>query len=107
MKTAVRVGDMPRGYRGRLTKAGLPDRRTTAGKTWFAKQAAKQAAVAAGERKRQARREAARRGWETRKARERERRDAWEFPTTSKIIVEEPIDTVGGPRTQSGKRRKK
>jgi len=98
---------MPRGYRGKLTKAGLPDRRTSAGKAWFHKQAERQAAQAAADRKREARREAARKGWETRKAREREKRDAWQFPTTSKIIVEEPIDTVGGPRTTSGKKRKK
>jgi hypothetical protein len=67
-------------FKGALTKSGRPDRRTAAGKAFYRRS------------------EASRKGWETRRARQREAEEEWEIPETDEVIVEEPIETVGGKR---------
>lgn len=74
---------MSRKFSGRKTKSGAPDRRTSAGKLFYKRS------------------EAAKRGWKTRREREFEKEQEEE-----EIIIEEPIETVGGPRKKSGRRRK-
>jgi hypothetical protein len=102
-------------YSGRRTRAGLPDRRTREGKAWFRRsEAAKRAAETRRERKAEAerkaaqdrlkRKKAAEKGWKTRRA--RKEKEEWPIGRTSEIIIEEPIETVGGPRKKSGRRRK-
>lgn len=81
-----------RGYTGPRTTAGLPDRRTAAGKRAWSRS------------------EAAKKGWETRRERAEEREKHFPpdigFPGGyepgdeygDEWIVEEPIETVGGKK---------
>ena len=95
----------------KLRKDGTPDRRTTEGRAYYKRseaarrgwetrrEASKEAARIERERF-ERRSESAKKGWETRRFRTAE--ESYQ----DEIIVEEPIETVGGPRRRSGRRRK-
>lgn len=73
-------------YQGPRTKAGLPDRRSVAGRVAWTRS------------------EAAKRGWETRRERQKEeerhyrREEIRDREFEQETFVEEPIETVGGKR---------